>query len=236
MRHLQHQSQHKTYTNLNMLTTSPTILDHQCSNICHQHPRTHYKSLHKHSPSPHQLLVLSHRTPLWTSPSMQQHIHCVALPTGNISTPTLLHTSITTPYERISIFACTPTSLIQHQTKGFAPYLHDKQAHHGVPCSHLLHISFLQRGIPWPCRLHSNQHNIRRLHSSPISTNLLHVCWPWAYNAEYPHLGSPVPITKNFLFSFLFFSFDAPLSSWAVCKMPSSHHTLCCHGTHNNAH
>ena len=103
IRHLQHQSQHKTYTNLNMLTTSPTILDHQCSNICHQYPRTHYKSLHKHSPSPHQLLVLSQRTPLWTSPSMQQHIHCMALPTGNISTPTLLHTSITTPCERISL-------------------------------------------------------------------------------------------------------------------------------------
>ena len=50
------------------------------------------------------------------------------------------------------------------------------------------------------------------------------------------YLGSPVPITKNFLFSFLFFSFDAPLSSWAVCKMTSSHHTLCCHGTHNTAH
>ena len=130
-----------------------------------------------------------------------------------------------------------PALLIQHQTKGFAPYLHDEQAHHCIPRSQLLHISFLQRGIPWPCRLHSNQHNIRRLHSSPISTYLLHVCWPWPYNAEYSHLGSPVPITKTFLFfSFPFFLFDAPLSSWAVCEMTSSHHTLCCHGTHNTAH
>ena len=82
----------------------------------------------------------------------------------------------------------------KHHTNGFA--------HHYVPHSHLLHISFLQRGIPWPCRLHSNQHNIRRLHSSPISTNLLHICWPWPYNAEYPHLRSPVPITKTFFFFF----------------------------------
>ena len=204
MRHLQHQSQHMTYTNHNMfppssiisaatsaINTHEHIISHCISTVPHHTSFWYYQTRHHCGP----VLLCSSTSTVWPFPLV------ASVPS------TLLHTSITSPYERIYFSTCTPILLIQHQTKGLAPYLPDTQAHQCVPCSHLLHISFLQRGIPWPCRLHSNSHSIRRLHSSPISTNLLHVCWPWPYNAEYSHLGSPVSITKTFLFFFFFFFF-----------------------------
>jgi hypothetical protein len=36
------------------------------------------------------------------------------------------------------------------------------------------------------------------------------------------------------IFLFLF-SFSCSSVSWAVCEIPSSHHTLCHHGTHHMA-
>ena len=195
MRHLQHQSQHKTYTNHNMfppssiisaatsaINTHEHIISHCISTVPHHTSFWYYHTGHHYGP----VLLCSSTSTVWPFP-------LVTL------VPPHYSTHLSPPLVRGSLYR-------KHQN-GYAPYPHDKQAHHYVPRSHLLNISFLRRGIPWPCRLHSNSHSIRRLHSSPISTNLLHVCWPWAYNAEYSHLGSPVSITKNFLFYFSFFFF-----------------------------